>query len=187
MVLITIIGLSIGYSAVNTELSISGDANIAVTSDIAQNKILNDNGGREYIESKGTPNFSMIATTDEGMYATLDNDGTSYYYRGAVDNNWLYFAGYYWRIIRINGDGSIRMIYNGTTTNQTGEDTQIGINQFTNGTGSSYYVGYTYVEGLQRPTELNSGTDNAMKEYLDNWYLQNLNSNSSSIDTPQYL
>ena len=181
LVLIAILGLSIGYSALNTDLSISGDADVIVKSDIAHNKILNDNGGVEYIENKGTPDFSQIATTDEGMYATLDNDGTSYYFRGAVENNWLYFAGYYWRIIRINGDGSIRVIYNGTTTNQTGSDTQIGTNPFTHGTGSSYYVGYTYVEGLQRPTELNAGTDSAMKEYLDNWYLQNLNLKSSYI------
>ena len=37
--------------------------------------------------------------------------GTTYYYRGAVNNNWVKFAGMYWRIIRFNGDGSIRMDY----------------------------------------------------------------------------
>ena len=50
---------------------------------------------------------------DKGLYKTSDSYGTSYYFRGAVDNNWLYFAGFYWRIIRINGDGSIRLIYTG--------------------------------------------------------------------------
>lgn len=181
MVLITILGISIGYSSLNTELRVSGEAQINVSSDIASNKILGDNGSKEAIEAKGEPDFSKIATTDEGMFATLDNDGTSYYYRGAVENNWLYFAGYYWRIIRINGDGSIRVIYNGKTTNQTGEDIHIGINPFTHGTGSSYYVGYTYTEGLQRPIELNTGIDSVMKEYLENWYLQNLSSKSSYI------
>ena len=181
MVLITILGISIGYSSLNTELRVSGEAKVSVSSDIASNKILGDNGSKEFIESKGVPDFSKIAITDEGMFAAEDNDGISYYYRGAVENNWLYFAGFYWRIIRINGDGSIRIIYNGKTTNQTGSDTQIGLNPFTYGTGFSYYVGYTYADGLQRPLELNTGIDSAMKEYLDKWYLQNLNSNSSYI------
>ena len=48
-----------------------------------------------------------------------DDYGESYYYRGKADN-WLSFAGFYWRIIRINGDGSIRLIYSGTKDNHTG-------------------------------------------------------------------
>ena len=42
-----------------------------------------------------------------------DDYGMSYYFRGNVENNWVKFAGFYWRIIRVNGDGSIRMIYAG--------------------------------------------------------------------------
>ena len=42
----------------------------------------------------GTPNFSQIATTDEGIYAAPDDYGTSYYYRGAVENNYVKFAGF---------------------------------------------------------------------------------------------
>ena len=42
-----------------------------------------------------------------------DDYGTSYYFRGNVENNYVKFAGFYWRIIRLNGDGSIRMIYAG--------------------------------------------------------------------------
>ena len=33
--------------------------------------------------------FSKIADTNEGMYAAEDDLGTSYYFRGAVDNNWV--------------------------------------------------------------------------------------------------
>ena len=75
--------------------------------------ILLNNGGQSHIESKTAPNFSNIATTNEGMFAAADDYGTSYYFRGAVDNNWVKFADYYWRIVRINGDGSVKLIYSG--------------------------------------------------------------------------
>ena len=183
LIFITILGLSVGYSALNTDLSISGDANIIVNADIAQNKILNDNGGAEYIESKGVPDFSQVATTDEGMYATLDNDGTSYYFRGAVDNNWLYFAGYYWRIIRINGDGSIRIIYNGTSSDQTGSDTQIGVSAFNEFNNDNAYVGYMYGSpdsDTYEETHANIN-DSTIKTMLDDWYKNNLIDYSDSI------
>ena len=49
--------------------------------------------------------FDDPATTDEGVFEMEDDYGTSYYYRGAVENNYVKFAGFYWRIIRVNGDG----------------------------------------------------------------------------------
>ena len=39
-----------------------------------------------------------------------DNDGISYYYRGRVENNYINFDDRCWRIIRIEGDGSIKLI-----------------------------------------------------------------------------
>ena len=65
------------------------------------------------IKAKGTPDFSKTATTDEGLFMAEDDEGESYYYRGAVKNNYVSFAGFIWRIIRRNGDGSVRMIYSG--------------------------------------------------------------------------
>ncbi len=76
--------------------------------------ILANNMGKQYIDLKTSPIFNYAATTNEGMYSFPDDYGTSYYFRGAVDNNWVYFAGFYWRIVRINGDGSIKLIYTGT-------------------------------------------------------------------------
>ena len=52
--------------------------------------------------------------TDVGIFTSPDDYGTSYYYRGTVKNNYVDFAGFTWRIVRINGDGSIRLILNGT-------------------------------------------------------------------------
>ena len=54
----------------------------------------------------GTPTFSNIATTDEGVYKVSDGmyGGYSYYWRGAVTNNYVKFGGFCWRIVRINGE-----------------------------------------------------------------------------------
>ena len=73
----------------------------------------------------GTPTFSSIATTDQGVYKVSDPvyGGYSYYWRGAVTNNYVKFAGKCWRIVRINGDKSIRLIYDGTTCHANGTST----------------------------------------------------------------
>ena len=98
------------------------------------------------IKAKGTPDFSQIATTDEGLYMAEDDEGESYYYRGAVKNNYVSFAGFIWRIIRRNGDGSIRMIYSGKSTTDTGDDTMIGYSKFNDKYWDPTYVGYKYNE-----------------------------------------
>ena len=79
--------------------------------------LINNGGGNttydsaiNYIKGKSTPTFSKVATTNEGMFAAIDSQGTSYYFRGAVNNNWIKYGkdssnkDIYWRIIRINGD-----------------------------------------------------------------------------------
>ena len=131
----------------------------------------------ELVANEGTPNFSNITTTDEGVYKTEDNLGISYYFRGAVENNYVKFAGYYWRIVRINGDGSVRIIYDGTSAHANGEsstDRQIGTSAYNNSYNQSYYVGYTYQTGAQRPSTQNSGTVSTIKGVLDNWYSTNI-------------
>ncbi len=126
---------------------------------------------------EGTPDFSQVATTDEGMYKAEDDLGTSYYFRGAVENNYIKFAGYWWRIVRINGDGSIRIIYDGTSTHANGEsssDRQIGTSVYNNSVNYSYYVGYTYQVDAQRPSTQNGGTASTIKGVLDTWYSTNV-------------
>ena len=146
--------------------------------------ILANNGGIDAIKAKGMPTFTDSATTNEGMYATEDDYGTSYYFRGAVDNNWLKFGEVggkpiYWRIIRINGDESIRIIYSGTTDPKTdssvtgsngvymtGTGTQISENTFNNGYDKAEYVGYKYEIGKQHGLT----NDSTIKTTLENWY-----------------
>ena len=101
------------------------------------------------IKAKGTPDFSKIAPNDsetDGLYMTEDDEGESYYYRGAVKNNYVSFAGFIWRIIRRNGTGSIRMIYSGKSTADTGDAVTIGNSQFNSKYWDPTYVGYKYNE-----------------------------------------
>ena len=114
------------------------------------------------IKSKGIPDFTQVATTDEGLYMAEDDEGESYYYRGAVKNNYVSFAGFIWRIIRRNGDGSIRMIYSGKSTSDTGDAVTIGGSQFNSKYWDPTYVGYKYNEDFS--LHENNGTT----EY--NWF-----------------
>ena len=135
-----------------------------------------------------TPNFANTSCTsgcDEttvGIYETTDNLGTSYYYRGDVENNYVQFAGYYWRIIRINGDGSVRIIYDGTSAHANGDsstDRQIGTSAYNNINDiytTSVGVGYMYQTNAQRPSTQNEGTASTIKGVLDNWYQTNITS-----------
>ena len=114
--------------------------------------------------------------SDHGLYAAQDDYGTSYYYRGSVKNNYVYFADSYWQIIRINGDDSIRMIYAGKTPDATGEDTYIKRTPFNNLGDNPAYVGYMYGNTLNaslEQTNANEVSSNAKTE-LENWYKTNI-------------
>ena len=135
-----------------------------------------------------TPDFSKSACDDEnceshekGIFMAEDDDGTSYYYRGSVENNYVKFAGYYWRIIRINGNGSIRMIYDGTVAHDNGEsseDRMYGTSQFNPSNNNNMYVGYMYTSGNVNGT----GTSSSIKTANDNFYKSKLASYASYID-----
>ena len=110
------------------------------------------------------------------IYEEEDDWGKTYYFAGNPTDNWVRFAGFYWRIIRINGDGSIRLIYQGTSANTTGTGTRIGTSAFNEFRNASYYVGYMYSEDEQHGLDESS----AVKTTLDNWYLTNIENNNLS-------
>ena len=151
-----------------------------------------------------------------GLYSMEDEDGVSYYYRGAVENNNVQFGEYesdyyvykhffqdadyssyyqslescmldgneenectqvklasagdkmYWKIVRVNGDGSLRLIYNGTSANPTNSDLAssyaIGSTPYNLGVYDLKYTGYTY----------DNGTDSFIKREVDTWYKNTL-------------
>lgn len=108
-----------------------------------------------------------------------DNDGEVYYFAGNPQDNWVQFGGFWWRIIRINGNGSIRMIYQGTSANVTGESTSIGTSSFNSSSGSNMYVGYMYTNGGDGH---GLSTSSTIKEKLDSWYQSNLVNVTDKID-----
>ena len=171
-----------GVVSLSSKAKLTGDGtwnNVYEVEKKGYETILANNGGDVAIKAKGSPDFSTPATTNEGLFKAQDDLGDSYYFRGAVDNNWVKFSkdssgnDIYWRIIRINGDGSIRMIYSGTTAPtsdtsvvKTGEDTLIGESSFNSSRDNSEYVGYMYTLGEQHGNSESS----EIKNTIDNWY-----------------
>ena len=114
--------------------------------------------------------------SDKGLYQGTDDYGTTYYYRGNVKNNIVKFAGFYWQIVRINGDGSIRLIYDGTEKNATGGKQTIGNSQFNSNYNDPAYVGYMYgnPDGTTFDEVHTNTTSSTIKTKVDNWYKTNI-------------
>ena len=116
--------------------------------------------------------------SDKGLYQGTDDYGTTYYYRGNVKNNIVYFAGYYWQIIRINGDGTIRLMYNGTEKNASGVKQSINNEtyQFNSLYNDPTYVGYMYgnPDGTTFAEVHTNTNDSSIKTTLDSWYKTNI-------------
>lgn len=127
--------------------------------------------------------------SDIGIFQGEDDLGTTYYYRGNVQNNYVYFAGFWWRIIRINGDGTIRIIYDGTVAHANGEsstDRRVSTTVFNTIKNDNSFVGY--MNGTVDGTNFPSGgttstsyeeahanlTDSEAKKVVDNWYKANI-------------
>lgn len=132
--------------------------------------------GNNGIDSDGN---TGLGDGTNGIYKTEDDFGTSYYFRGAVENNYVYFANFYWRIIRINGDGTIRMIYAGTSAHANGEsttDTIVGNSEYNDGYDDNAYVGYMYgTAGESTYDSTHSNTNNStIKTFIDDWYKINI-------------
>ena len=117
--------------------------------------------------------------SNSGMFSTKDDYGTSYYLRGNITNNYVSFAGLTWKVVRINGDKTIRLVLNGST----------GVSsKFNNSYVGHQYVGYTYnnessctksspcISIFDTNTKTFSNnknvTNSTIKDYLENnWYI----------------
>ena len=110
--------------------------------------------------------------SDKGLYQMEDDDGISYYYRGSVNNNYVKYAGAYWRIIRINGDGSVRLLYAGTTANASGTGLNIKSSAFNTKRDNPAYNGYMYGSTLNESYAKTTANENnsTIKTVLDDWY-----------------
>ena len=144
-------------------------------------------------------NKTIVTTPRGGAYNTVFTEDTTgtlfqatesiagapaktvYYFAGAPKDNWVKFAGFYWRIIRTNHDGSVRLLYSGTSPDTT--EGYIEKRAFNSSSNSPKYVGYMYgTDGSLSESRTNTN-DSTIKTYIDNWYSRNLSSYTKYIST----
>lgn len=116
------------------------------------------------IEAKKAPNFANQSTGADGLYVTNSDTGKTYYYRGVVNNNYVSFGNFLWRIIRINEDGTIRLIANKSVAYTNFNDLRSRQKDF---------AGYSYLW-------YRNAANSIAKDTLENWY--NTNITAKSLD-----
>ena len=124
--------------------------------------------------------FSSVLSTDNTntLYTSTEDSKTVYYFAGNATDNWVKFGknasnqDLYWRIIRTNSDGSVRLLYHGTSTTAT--DAYIGTSAFNSSYDNIAYVSYMY-GSLGSISSARENTNNStIKTTIDNWYISNL-------------
>ena len=138
-------------------------------------------------------------TTEALLASTEDDYGTSYYFRGAVKNNYVQFANKCWRIVRINGDGSVKLVLHNDNTSNASSPCASSNNSttaaFARYSGSTYntafnssyndnaYVGFMFgTAGADKyaATHANTNKSDILKN-LETWYTNNLTSYESKL------
>ena len=127
--------------------------------------------------------FSKVLTDNNTntLYTGVEDSKTVYYFAGNATDNWVKFGknasnqDLYWRIIRTNSDGGVRLLYHGTSTTAT--DAYIGTSAFNSSFNNIAYVSYMY-GNLGSVANARENTNNStIKTIIDNWYKDNLNTN----------
>ena len=94
-----------------------------------------------------TPGVEISADNEAVLASAADDYGTSYYFRGAVENNFVEYANMCWRIVRVTGNGSIKLVlynYNGITDTNTTPSSSTPCNVTGNDLAFARYEGDTY-------------------------------------------
>ena len=143
---------------------------------------------------------AAVSTADEALLASAeDNNGTSYYFRGAVKNNYVQFANKCWRIVRVGGDGSVKLILHNDNTAGVANPCDAANNSasaafarysgttYTSAFNSSYndnaYVGFKYgTAGASDYATTHANTNNStILTNLETWYNNNLKTYADAI------
>ena len=156
------------YSADTTNTIAKAVVNNAIAVTSAQKA----KGYAEFLATpKTTPAKEPSLKNESSLSMTTDDYGITYYYRGAVNNNYVNFANRCWRIVRISGDGSIKLILddNNTTCNSStySQNWIIG-DPIKYGYDSKYYADYENYSG-------------GLKTSLTTWYNSNIKSYESKL------
>ena len=144
--------------------------------------------------------LSSTKNTTEALLASTEDDyGTSYYFRGAVKNNYVQFANKCWRIVRIIGDGSVKLVLHNDNTSGASNPCASTNNSasaafarysgttYTSSFNSSYndnaYVGFKYgTAGAGDYASAHANTNNStILTNLETWYTNNLKDYADAI------
>ena len=135
-------------------------------------------------EKKTRTDFSTVLTNDntKTLYTSTEDSKTVYYFAGNATDNWVKFGknasnqDLYWRIIRTNSDGGVRLLYHGTSTTAT--DAVINTSTAFNSTyNNPMYVGYMYGTSDSLANNRLNTNNSSIKDKIDTWYKDNLNTN----------
>ena len=129
--------------------------------------------------------FSSVLTTNntKTLYTSTENGTTVYYFAGNATDNWVKFGGYYWRIIRTNADGGIRLLYHGTSTTAT-DAYIVEISTFNGSYNNIAYVSYMYGSTGSIPNARTNQTNpSTIKGVIDTWYAKNMTSYTKYLST----
>ena len=143
---------------------------------------------------------AAVSTADEALLASAEDDyGTSYYFRGAVTNNYVEFANKCWRIVRIVGDGSVKLVLHNDNTAGAANPCSSANNStnaaFARYSGETYtstfndnfednaYVGFKYgTPGSSTHAATHANTNKStILNNLETWYNTNLKTYESVI------
>lgn len=165
------------YTASGTYIDNYDDWNELTNPDYVTNGLYSmkdEDGVSYYFRGSNVNNFVQFGTYTQDYYVyryddidfvTLDS--CQYYNSSCSESNRIlkYNAGtpMYWRIVRVNGDGSLRLIYNGTSTSATGQYLMIGNSAYNKNRDNPKYTGYTYDRDSNE-------TDSIAKRDIEAWY-----------------
>ena len=130
--------------------------------------------------ARGTGYNSVYTTNNtKTLYTSIENGTTVYYFAGNATDNWVKFGknennqDLYWRIIRTNSDGSVKLLYHGTSTTAT--DAVINTSTAFNSTyNNPMYVGYMYGTSGSLVNNRTNTNNSTIKGVIDTWYARNL-------------
>ena len=132
-------------------------------------KLLADN---PTIKTRTDFSTTLTETNVNTLYKAQEDNTDVYYFAGDARNNWVKFGGYYWRIIRTNSDGSIRLLYSGTSSDTI--EGYIGNGDYNTLYKDTMYNGYMYGTSGSLENNRANTTDSTVKSIVDTWYKNNL-------------
>lgn len=118
---------------------------------------------------------NAILKNEDGIIETENNNLYEYFFKGSINYNYVLLNNIYYRIIKIDEKGNIKIIYSGTKAYNNNyddsktKDTIIEESKFNENNTSDLSVGYTYLDDTNT-----QNLDSIIKEKIELWYEENI-------------